>query len=146
MLVISLNRRFIVWRTKESGDPDVLAYLWGGDRAGLGWTELLLKKRVVILAEAGSGKSEELQEQARIGQSEGSYTFHATLQNVGSIGLRRALAPGAATQLDAWRSSERPAWFFLDSVDEAKANYVRFADALREVALAIHGAEGRAHI
>jgi hypothetical protein len=47
----------------------------------------LMKQRVVILAEAGSGKSTELMEQARLSVRVGRYTFSATVQNVGRRGL-----------------------------------------------------------
>jgi len=146
MAVIPLNRRFIVWNSKESADPELPSYFSPADGAGQGWATLLDKHRVVILAEAGSGKSAELEAQAQIASAEGKFAFHATVQNVGAVGLERAVAPGSVARLDAWKSSDQPAWFFLDSVDEAKARDVTLADALRELATSIHGAEGRARI
>lgn len=145
MTVVPLDRRFIVWTDKEVSDPELMSYLVAS-REALSWKDLLVKHRVVILAEAGSGKSIELSEQARLSSATGSYTFSATLQNVGRRGLEGALGKLASLKLVEWRSSEQPAWFFLDSVDEAKSNDVRLDDALKEIAYGIAGGESRAHI
>jgi hypothetical protein len=145
MTIIPLQRRFLRWSDKDRGDPDLLS-LFYADSAALGWEQLLAKHRVVILAEPGSGKSEELKEQARLNAGAGRFAFYATVQGVGRKGMDSALGKAGAAKLAAWRESNQPAWFFLDSVDEAKAGDIRFEDALREVADGIDGAEGRAHI
>ncbi len=56
---------------------------FGLEEAGIDWDELLQKRRVVILAEAGSGKSTEMAERARIIDSRGCYGFPASLEDVG---------------------------------------------------------------
>ena len=48
--------------------------------------------------------------------------------------------------LTAWRASNQSAWFFFDSVDEAKSAHVPLTDALDAIAFGIAGYEGRAHI
>ena len=145
MAIIPLARRFLVWTSKESADPDLLTYFWGTSTA-LRWEDLLAKHRVVVLAEAGSGKSDELEEQARLAREAGKYAFHATVQSVGTKGFQGAITKEDAARLAEWKSGDQPAWFFLDSVDEAKSRDVRLSDALREVASAVHGGEQRAHI
>lgn len=112
----------------------------------LGWPELLAKRRVVILAEAGSGKTEELTEQARLQTSAGKFAFYATVQDVGRDGLENALRPADRERLNAWRSGDEPGWFFIDSIDEAKLDNIRLERALRQIANGIAGREGRAHI
>jgi len=62
MTVVPLDRRFIAWTDKETGDPEVISYLLASQEA-LTWEDLLAKHRVVVLAEAGSGKSTELTRQ-----------------------------------------------------------------------------------
>src|SRR5262249_52333263 len=57
-----------------------------------------------------------------------------------------AISSGDRAKLAAWRSSNQPAWFFIDSVDEAKLNDVRLERALCNIADAIHNGDGRAHI
>jgi hypothetical protein len=61
-------------------------------REALTCEDLLSKHRVVILAEAGSGKTTELREQVRLSNAAGRYTFFTTVQNVGRRGLSGALA------------------------------------------------------
>ncbi len=143
MTVVPLDRRFIVWTDKETGDPEVISYLFASQEA-LTWEDLLAKHRVVVLAEAGSGKSTELMRQAGLRATEGRYTFSATVQNVGRRGMSAALGRAASAKLEDWRTSDQPAWFFLDSVDEAKAHDVRLEDAMKEIADAIEGAAARA--
>lgn len=144
---ISLDRQFYEWR----GDEDVLAHSRYRVAAGLSdgmlrWPELLAKHRVVILAEAGSGKTEELTEQARLQTSAGKFAFYATVQDVGRDGLENALRLADRERLNAWRSGDEPGWFFIDSIDEAKLDNIRLEWALRQIANGIAGREGRAHI
>jgi hypothetical protein len=143
--VISLNRRFVEWDEKEPPDPDLRRTLGLRD-GGVGWDELLVKRRVVILAEAGSGKSTELQERARILDASDHYSFHATVEDVGRDGLEGALNVRGRQSLTAWRVSSEEAWFFIDSVDEAKSSGIRLEKVVRSLADGIYGAEQRAHI
>ena len=144
MSIIPLNRQFLPWTSDTGADPELLTYFWSS--AKLGWPDLLKKHRVVVLAEAGSGKSTELEEQARLKRETAEPVFHATVQDVGRKGFSAAIGISTAADLAAWKASGGPAWFFLDSVDEAKSRDIRLADALREIALAIQDAEQHAHI
>jgi hypothetical protein len=142
--IISLDRRFVQWSETEASDPE-LRSRWGF-AMGQSWDDLLLKQRLVILAEAGSGKSEELKSQAARKNAIGEFAFYATVQDVGRKGVRNALHPRDRTKLDTWRHSGRTGWFFIDSVDEAKFDGIRVDQACRELAATIHGAEARAHV
>lgn len=142
--LVALDRRFVPAREEAPDELDILAEVRASSDA-LSWGDLLSRRRVVVLAEAGSGKSTELEEQARRQQLAGRYTFAATVQNVGHLGLDDALR-AHAQQLANWRASGDPAWFFLDSIDEAKDRNVPLKEALDQVALGIAGCEGRAHI
>lgn len=147
MTTVALDRRFYEW----SEDADGLAHSRYRASADLsdglfGWTDLLAKRRVVILAEAGSGKTEELTEQARRQSAAGKFAFYATVQDVGRDGLESALRLADLERLNAWRSSSEPGWFFIDSIDEAKLDNIRLERALRQIANGIVGGEGRAHI
>ena len=59
--IIPLDRRFVEWRDPESPPPDLR---FGSAYGLLSWENLLAKRRVVVLAEAGSGKTAEMEEQA----------------------------------------------------------------------------------
>ncbi len=142
---VALNRCFVPWTVEESEDSDVRGYL-AEYRDPLVWSDLLQRRRVVLLAEPGSGKSTEIEAQAKACEASGHYTFAATLQSVGRLGMERALGRSATRSLTAWRDSDKQAWFFFDAVDEAKASDVPFDDVLREIADTVDGCRSRAHV
>lgn len=147
MTTIPLNRQFYEW--KENTDWLVRSSYRaaaGLSNGLLGWPELIAKRRVVILAEAGSGKTEELAEQARQQTAAGRFAVYATVQDVGRDGLDKALRLADRQRLNAWRNNKEPGWFFIDSIDEAKLDNIRLERALRQIAEGIAGEEGRAHI
>lgn len=142
MTTIALNRRFYEWR-KDGLDHSSYRAAAGLSDGMLGWTELLARRRIVILAEAGSGKTEEL---TRLQSAAGKFAFYTTVQDVGRDGLAKGLRPADRPRLDAWRTSNEPGWLFIDSIDEAKLDNIRLKRALRQMAEGIAGGEGRAHI
>jgi hypothetical protein len=80
--VISLDRRFAEWSENEASDPE-LRMRWGFEHQSLSWEDLLTKQRIVILAEAGSGKSEELKLQTANKNAANEFAFYATVKDVG---------------------------------------------------------------
>ena len=65
-----------------------------------------------------------MREQARRRTEAGQFAFYATLEDVGQDGLESALRPGDRARLMSWRErSDESAWFFVDSVDEAKSEW-----------------------
>ncbi|MGF6658212.1 hypothetical protein OKW34_008802 [Paraburkholderia youngii] len=147
MTTIPLNRQFYEW--KENSDWLSLSRFRaavGLSNGLLGWPDLIAKRRVVVLAEAGSGKTEELAEQARQQTAAGRFAVYATVQDVGRDGLDKALRSADRQRLNAWRNSNEPGWFFIDSIDEAKLDNIRLERALRQIAEGIVGGESRAHI
>jgi hypothetical protein len=106
-----------------------------------GWPELLRSARhVVILGEAGAGKTTELRTQA--GKVAG---FFARIEELAESGLAQALEVGAE-YLDEWRGSVAEKWFFLDSVDEAHLRGRRFDAAIRKLATELGSAAARARV
>src|SRR4051794_23921524 len=83
--IINLDRQFVRFRSEEPRDEDMLRYIDALD-SSLMWTDLLTHRRVVVLAEAGSGKSTELSRQADLLRSSGKRCFLLTLQNVARRG------------------------------------------------------------
>lgn len=141
---IALDRRFVPYTREDAHDSQDFTRLLDPDDGTSTWPDLLARRRVVVLAEPGSGKTAELEEQTRRLRAAGKFSFYATLQNVGRFGFDGAVR--APEQLNAWRGSADAGWFFLDSVDEAKGAQIRLRDALDAVAVGISGAVGRAHI
>lgn len=132
MPYVDLDRRFSSWHDGKASDDDFALF----ERSFSGeanWDELLNYQRVIILAEAGSGKSRELEERAKKLVDGGQFAFHATVQNVAKEGLAGALDANSRVRLEEWLDSEATAWFFIDSVDEAKLDHIRFVDALRKI-------------
>ena len=117
MPTIPLDRRFLGWSKElENTDPD--AILPFGRSTDLSdWAEISERRRLVILAEAGAGKTEEMREQARWRIEAGQFAFFATVEDVAADGLEGALPIGDRRRLQDWRASNETAWFFLDSID-----------------------------
>ncbi len=142
---IDLDREFRRYEKDSNDMSEYLDYLQV--RSGsLRWADLLQERRIVLLAELGSGKSEELKEQHRLRTNGGQYSFHATLRDIARHGLGRAIGRAASERLEEWRSGDEPAWFFLDSIDEATQAGETLDTALRSVNDAIHGRMRFAHI
>ena len=145
MAIISLDRRFWEWSKGDPVDPDVLARLYRPTDL-LSWDDVSARRRVVLLAEAGSGKTEEMREQARLRVAAAQHAFFATVEDVAEDGLDGALRAAERPRLAAWRTSDQDAWFFIDSIDEAKLGRVRLDRAFRKIADGISRAERRAHV
>lgn len=143
---VPLDRQFVRWDGEGTIDADLAQYLEGLG-SNFDWEGLLERWRVVILAEAGSGKSTELRDQARRMGEEGRTTFITTLQKIGQRGgLQSALGTSEWRRFEQWRSTTEPCWLFLDSVDEAKRADFTLFDILTDVADAIDGFSTRIHI
>lgn len=142
---IKLDRRFSEWKGKGQGDPEIYPYI-AQTYGTLDWPALLKRRRVVILAEAGSGKSTEFIDQDELANSAGKFSFRTTVRATAEKGFEAALSRQKSAKLELWRQSTDNAWFFLDSVDEAKARGADFVSALESLADSIAGGEDRAFV
>ena len=151
---IDVKRRFRRLTDKELEDIDTLLPLgdldlgsdfrWPGN---LDWADLLKCARIVVLAEAGAGKTREMREQANRLVQEGKFAFFVPLEALGKEKLPEVLSPTEETMLEAWQASEGAvAWFFLDAVDELKLAKESLPDALRHLSKTIHRSLDRARI
>lgn len=144
---IELNRTFWPVNDDTDYDPDSFRFhsAYGGKSSE--WSELLQSKRVVILAEAGTGKTHELVNIARKMINDGNSAFFCRIEDLAELSVEEAITEGTYDQLKAWKQQEEEAWFFLDSVDEARlANPRDFERALRRVAKELGDAAKRSHI
>ncbi|MQT99976.1 hypothetical protein GHO34_06660 [Pseudomonas sp. FSL R10-2245] len=85
----------------------------------LQWQDLLAHHRVVILSEAGSGKTQEIRHVARTLREEGKHAFFIRLEHVRSD-IEDAFEEGDHEEFKAWVGSGEEGWLLLDSVDEAR--------------------------
>ena len=112
-----------------------------------GWKEVLACSRVVLLAEAGSGKTWEMEEQVKQLRSEGQASFFLPLESLDKEVLTEVLSADDERLFSAWLARGRsPAWFFLDSVDELKLTQGKLQRALRRVAKSLDGHFERVHV
>jgi hypothetical protein len=146
MSFIDLDRRFLRWIERDNDGAEMSAWLRQYARTGLDWFKLLQYRRVVLLAEAGSGKSEELKEQARRLKADGKFAFYATVQDVARQGLEGAIDNADRGRLQQWRDSVEPGYFFIDSIDEAKLDNIHIETALRKLKDAFEAGPRRAHL
>jgi hypothetical protein len=145
MTFVQLDREFVVWGDADPSEAET-RFLMGRLNGGLDWPGLLKRRRVVVLAEAGSGKSDELEAQADLQRQAGEFTFFTTVQAVSKDGLPGCLTSAERTQFETWKAGQAPAWIFIDSIDEAKLDNIRLDVALKKIGDGIDGAAGRAHV
>ena len=140
---VDLGRTFVPVRA----DKPIGKATWGiWHRGALDWADLLERPRVVVLAEASSGKTYEFRRQAAAMRRAGRTAFFTPIEQLASNGLEIVLGTTLATELRAWRASGDLAWFFLDSVDEAKLTHRTFAVALNRFVDALAEGYDRARV
>ena len=135
LLHVELNRTF--WRLEdtEEHDPERLKAYAAFGLESEDWTKLLARSRVVILAEAGTGKTHELRETARRLRAEGKASFFCRFDDLAKVQFAEALEERNINEFDAWLSGDEEGWVFIDSVDEARLKDSRYFErALRTIA------------
>ena len=112
-----------------------------------GWSELLKSKRVILLAEAGSGKTKEMEKQAKRLVQEGRFAFFVALDDLDRESVVNILSPDEGASFDRWKAGgQEPAWFFLDAVDELKLTGGKLSRALNRLTRDLDGFLDRARI
>lgn len=143
-----IKRSFRDLSDAEVADIEQAAALaWNGWTGSFGWDELLRSQRVLIVSEAGAGKTYECQaEQAKLWKA-GKPAFFLDLATLSVSSVREMLSGDEEARLDAWlRSQSEIATFFLDSVDELKLTLGKFDQALKRLNKALAGQLGRTRI
>lgn len=114
---------------------------------GSTWDELLQSKRVLIISEAGAGKTYECRTQATHLWSAGEPAFFVELAALAADELRSLLDADEEARLDAWLASQSEvATFFLDSIDELKLTLGSFERALKRLKKCIGNQLHRARV
>ncbi|MDO9461406.1 MAG: hypothetical protein Q7N95_15025 [Alphaproteobacteria bacterium] len=144
---VQLNRNFarIPIDQEFNADHDDALYLFGLS-SQTKWIEVLEKWRVIILAEAGAGKTKEIEEITKELRRTGKRAFFIRLEHL--IGdIEEAFQEGTKAEFSDWINSDDDAWIFLDSVDEARLIGPKsFETAIRKFSVAIRDCLQRAHI
>ena len=145
---IDLNRKFWSVEADKENDPESIRAMFAfGLGEQLSWKDLLGKNRIVILAEPGTGKTEEFRAVTRRLQMASKPAFFCRIELLQELEIRHCLDIGTAGEFDEWLSGNKEGYFFLDSVDEARLkSHKAFEIALRRFANAIGEKLNRAKI
>lgn len=145
---VPLIRRFTPISRRYQDHDVELEQVWSilerGERRD--WGGLREDYRAVILADAGAGKTFELQAEAARLASGGRAAFFIRIEDIGEC-FGNAFEVGTVEAFERWLGGAEEAWFFLDSVDEVRLEAPRaFETALAAFATRIHDARHRAHV
>lgn len=141
-----LNRTFheLSQYDRVSDDADISRAFHVGDR--LSWSDLIPEYRVVLLSEAGSGKTEEIRNIAQKLRGEGQAAFFIRLEHIQND-FEDAFEVGSFEQFQGWLGSGEEGWLLLDSVDEARLRSPGdFELAIRKLGRRISTAMDRTHV
>lgn len=132
----------------ELKEADQQAFLVSlGWPSGTTWQDLLRSRRVLLISEAGAGKTHECGERAQLLRCAGEPAFYVELSSLATGNLRDQLDDEEEARLDAWLASQSDvATFFLDSIDELRLSTGSFEQALKRLKKVIAGHLSRARI
>ncbi len=145
---VPIARHFTPVPSPYQAEDVPIEELWPGLSRGerKRWANLLGEYRVIILADAGAGKTHELRGAAIQQLSLGKLAFFLRLEDINAA-FGEAFEIGSTDAFETWLTGSGEAWFFLDSVDELRLSEPRaFEAAIRAFANRLAGALQRAHI
>ena len=143
---VPLVRRFSpVAASPSDSDEQQIQELFGF-RTPATWKDLDKKFRSVVLAEAGAGKTFEMKTRAEHVEQQGRPAFFIRIEDI-EDDFQHSFDVGSAEAFEQWLRSQDDAWFYLDSVDEARLKDPRtFEKAIRRFSREIKKAQHRAHV
>lgn len=113
----------------------------------LAWKDALKMRCLVILGEAGAGKTSELRLQRDHLVAQGRRAFYLPIEELAQRGVEGAVEMSQLASFRAWRDSEEgDVWFLLDSVDEAALKGFTLSTALKRLALEQESRLGSIHV
>jgi hypothetical protein len=143
---IELSRTFheLSNDSSENDTVDISRAFGVGER--LRWPDLITIYRLIILSEAGSGKTAEIRNIARTLRDQGKPAFFLRLEHI-TRDFEDAFEVGTYEAFKEWLASGEEGWLFLDSVDEARLrNPGDFELAIHKLSRRISTAKDRTHI
>jgi hypothetical protein len=138
-MIIDLNRTFSEHRNAPTDSDDTDWSLFLGHRHGSKtWTDLHKAPLVVVLGEAGIGKTIEFQSEVARLRLANQAAFFISLNQVSDAESWQLALTGHEAEFDAWAESDELGYFFLDAVDEARLkSHADFEKALTVVQRAL---------
>lgn len=145
--IIPLERSFTAVSKGRLGHEDEVSTSMRLSSGSIKWSQLEKEYRVVILAAAGAGKTVEMRSQAEIIKQSGKLAFFIRIEDLNEPDFAWGLEVGSSDDFEAWLVSTDEAWFFLDSVDEARLVAPNaFEKAIKRFEYVIKKSCHRAHI
>ena len=112
-----------------------------------GWPEILQLSRVILLGEAGSGKTQELRFRSEQLRKAGKFAWFGRIEDIADGPFIDSIETSLAKEsFKAWHRGADTGYLFLDSVDESRLRGLSFRRLLYSVAEAIRGASDRVRI
>ncbi|MFY0639787.1 MAG: hypothetical protein JXR16_01995 [Bermanella sp.] len=144
---VPLERKFSPVQKEVSGTPGrSTQWDWNSPVGKKSWVDIETFFRVVILSDGGAGKTYEFESHAKAISENGRNSFFIRLEYI-EDDLGHAFEFGTNDEFERWLSGEDEAWFFLDSVDEARLESPKaFERAIRCFSKQIRAGIKRAHI
>ena len=143
---IELDRDFVPLEINQPYRAEVLEGIRFHPWRGVKWPSLLEYDRVVIFAEAASGKSEEFRQRSRAIREAGNFAVYIPIERLEKNGLIGSLGITDREAFSAWQRDGAPGWFFLDSIDEARIHHKDVENALNRFAADLSDAYDRARV
>jgi hypothetical protein len=143
---IELHRTFheMSKHNSESDDVEISRAFQVGNH--LRWPNLIKEYRLIVLSEAGSGKTMEIRNVTYTLVEQGKFAFFLRLEHISSY-FEDAFEVGTYEGFNEWLESGEDGWLFLDSVDEARLRDPGdFHLAIRILSRRINTAKDRTHI
>lgn len=127
---IDLERSFSIARDGAEDTEDLLRYFRKG-KGEFSWSNLHDKPLVVVIGEAGIGKTVEFDNEVARLQREGKPAFFVSLNQVLDKDAWAVAVEDSASNYAEWEKSSDVGYFFLDAVDEARLRrHADFQNAL----------------
>ncbi|MEP6604535.1 MAG: hypothetical protein ABJA60_00290 [Nitrosospira sp.] len=146
MKFVELNRGFLPVAKGDAAEDDIGRF-WNHKYSGaIFWPELRKHFRVVLLAEAANGKTEEFRNQISVLRAEDHPAFFVRIEELADADFEAALDPTDQSDFEKWQRGGLHGWFFLDSLDEARLNRKSFEKALKNLSRALGSGLNRSHI
>lgn len=110
------------------------------------WPDLIEEPRVVLLSEAGSGKTEEIRHVCLDLRFRNKHAFFLRIEHLAQD-FDASFEEGTPEEFDDWVSSGEDGWLLLDSVDEARLKDPKdFERAIKTIGRKLRGVLQRTHI
>ena len=103
---VKMQRIFLEVPDNLVGDFEELSYMAGIRSSNLIWEDLLKSQRVLIISEAGAGKTFECQEQKKRLWCQGEPAFFLELSVLATTNVRDMLGPEEELRFDSWLNTE----------------------------------------